>query len=55
MTAVVNDDAQSLKHQVCVDIEKLENDFVLTSAEYLLILSNIKPPFTGNFYFFFII
>ncbi|XXG76396.1 hypothetical protein AAC387_Pa08g0756 [Persea americana] len=48
VSSVVNDDAQSLKHQVCVDIEKLENDFVLTSAEYLLILSNIKPPFTGS-------
>lgn len=49
----VNDDPQSWKHQVCVDIEKLENEYVLTSAEYLLSLANVKLPFAGNFFLFF--
>lgn len=31
-----------------MDIEKLENEFVLTSAEYLLSLLNIKWTFTGT-------
>ncbi|KAL9141071.1 hypothetical protein ABFS82_14G078800 [Erythranthe guttata] len=31
-----------------IDVEKLEKEFVLTSAEYLLSLANIKWTFTGN-------
>uniref|UniRef100_A0A5B7BIU5 Uncharacterized protein n=1 Tax=Davidia involucrata TaxID=16924 RepID=A0A5B7BIU5_DAVIN len=34
--------------QCYVDVEKLENEFVLASAEYLLSLTNVKWTFTGN-------
>ncbi|XP_071736992.1 nuclear pore complex protein NUP160 isoform X2 [Rutidosis leptorrhynchoides] len=36
----------SQKLDSCMDIVKLENEFVLTSAEYLLSLANIKWTFT---------
>ncbi|CAA0833564.1 SUPPRESSOR OF AUXIN RESISTANCE1 [Striga hermonthica] len=32
-----------------LDVEKLEKEFVLTSAEYMLSLANIKWSFTGNY------
>lgn len=32
----------------CMDIEKLENEYVLTSAEYLLSMANVKWTFTGT-------
>ncbi|KAI3983809.1 hypothetical protein MKX01_011517 [Papaver californicum] len=34
--------------QHCIDIEKLEKEFVLTSAQYLLTLANMKLKFKGN-------
>ncbi|KAL7592828.1 hypothetical protein Lser_V15G33426 [Lactuca serriola] len=42
-----NDHVPGQKLDSCMDIEKLENEFVLTSAEYLLSLANIKWTFTG--------
>ena len=30
-----------------IDIEKIENEFVLTSAEYLLSLAQVKMKFKG--------
>ncbi|KAJ9550716.1 hypothetical protein OSB04_014761 [Centaurea solstitialis] len=42
-----NGHVSSQKLDSCIDIEKLENEFVLTSAEYLLSLANIKWTFTG--------
>ncbi|KAK9286738.1 hypothetical protein L1049_015142 [Liquidambar formosana] len=38
---------QPQRLQTYVDVEKLENEFVLTSAEYLLSLANVKWTFTG--------
>ncbi|POO04174.1 Guanine nucleotide-binding protein, beta subunit [Trema orientale] len=32
----------------CIDIEKIENEFVLTSAEYLLSLAQVKLKFNGT-------
>lgn len=32
----------------CIDIEKIENEFVLTSAEYLLSLAHVKLKFNGK-------
>lgn len=31
-----------------IDVDKLENEFVLTSAEYMLFLKNVKWTYTGN-------
>lgn len=45
--AAGNDDVQSQRLQSFVDMEKLENEFVLTSAEYLLSLANVNWTFTG--------
>ncbi|KAI3448399.1 hypothetical protein Pfo_005064 [Paulownia fortunei] len=42
------DDALPQKLPSYLDVEKLEKEFVLTSAEYLLSLANIKWSFTGN-------
>lgn len=42
-----NDDFPSEKLESCMDIEKLENEFVLTSAEHLLSLANVNWTFTG--------
>ncbi|PSS21659.1 Nuclear pore complex protein [Actinidia chinensis var. chinensis] len=41
-------DIQAQRLQSYVNIEKLENEFVLVSAEYLLSLANINWTFTGN-------
>ncbi|KEH42188.1 nuclear pore complex protein NUP160 isoform X2 [Medicago truncatula] len=41
-------DAEPQKWQSTVDIEKLENEFVLTSAEYTLSLINVKWTFSGK-------
>lgn len=46
-TAVCND-VQSQRWQSYIDIEKLENEFVLTSAEYFLSMANVKWTFTGK-------
>ncbi|KAK4566003.1 hypothetical protein RGQ29_002278 [Quercus rubra] len=43
--AVCND-VQSQRWQSYIDIEKLENEFVLTSAEYFLSMANVKWTFT---------
>ncbi|KAI8553195.1 hypothetical protein RHMOL_Rhmol06G0325300 [Rhododendron molle] len=43
-----NDDVKAQRLQSFVDSEKLENEFVLTSAEYLLSLANINWTFTGS-------
>lgn len=34
-----------------IDIEKIENEFVLTSAEYLLSLAHVKWTNTGKLFF----
>lgn len=44
----LDDDGQPQKLQSYLDVEKLENEFVITSAEYFLSLSNVKWTFTGN-------
>ncbi|XAR49206.1 hypothetical protein NMG60_11032316 [Bertholletia excelsa] len=41
-------DVHAQRLQSHIDLEKLENEFVLTSAEYLLSLANVKWTFTGN-------
>ncbi|XP_059648344.1 nuclear pore complex protein NUP160 isoform X2 [Cornus florida] len=41
-------DVQHQRLQNYLDIEKLENEFVLTSVQYLLSLANVKWNFTGN-------
>ncbi|KAI4300319.1 hypothetical protein L6164_033710 [Bauhinia variegata] len=40
--------AESQSRKSSIDIEKLENEFVLTLAEYLLSLANVKWTFTGK-------
>ncbi|XVF26426.1 hypothetical protein REPUB_Repub14bG0015700 [Reevesia pubescens] len=40
-------DVQAQRLQFCIDIEKLEYEFVLTSAEYLLSLKNVKWTYSG--------
>ncbi|TYJ95575.1 nuclear pore complex protein NUP160 isoform X5 [Cucumis melo var. makuwa] len=42
------DDTKSQKQHSYIDMKQLENEFVLTSSEYLLSLANIKWPFTGK-------
>nr|DAD37335.1 TPA_asm: hypothetical protein HUJ06_007976 [Nelumbo nucifera] len=46
--SVTSNDVQSQKVQYNIDIEKLENEFVLTLAQYLLSCANAKSTFTGN-------
>ena len=46
-----DNDAQLQKLQTYVDVEKLENELVLTTAEYSLSLANVKWTYTGNLYF----
>ncbi|XP_043806897.1 nuclear pore complex protein NUP160 isoform X2 [Manihot esculenta] len=41
-------DVQPQRLQFHIDIEKIENEFVLTSAEYLLSLANVKRTSTGK-------
>ncbi|XP_058763135.1 nuclear pore complex protein NUP160-like isoform X2 [Vicia villosa] len=43
-----DNDAETQKGQSAIDIEKLENEFVLTSAEYMLSLVNVKWTFSGK-------
>ncbi|CAJ2672450.1 unnamed protein product [Trifolium pratense] len=43
-----DNDAEPQKWQSAVDIEKLENEFVLTSAEYMLSLVKVKWTFSGK-------
>ncbi|KAL6976227.1 hypothetical protein U1Q18_025018, partial [Sarracenia purpurea var. burkii] len=42
-------DAHAQRSQSYVDVEKLDNEFVLTSAEYFLSLANINWTFTAPF------
>jgi hypothetical protein len=44
----VSNDVQPQRGQSYIDIGKLENEFVLTSAEYFLSLANVKWTFTGK-------
>ncbi|XP_022155992.1 nuclear pore complex protein NUP160 isoform X2 [Momordica charantia] len=44
---VANDDIRPQKQNSFIDMKQLENEFVLTSSEYLLSVANIKWPFTG--------
>ncbi|GMY33051.1 nuclear pore complex protein NUP160 isoform X1 [Fagus crenata] len=46
----VSNDVQPQRGQSYIDIEKLENEFVLTSAEYFLSLANVKWTFTEVHY-----
>lgn len=46
--AAASNDVQPQRSPSYVDIEKLENEFVLTSAEYLLSLASVKWTFTGK-------
>ncbi|XP_061369060.1 nuclear pore complex protein NUP160 [Gastrolobium bilobum] len=43
-----DNDAEPKSWQSSIDIEKLENEFVLTSAEYMLSLVNVKWTFSGK-------
>ncbi|MED6174223.1 hypothetical protein PIB30_067006 [Stylosanthes scabra] len=43
-----DNDAEPEMWQSCIDIEKLENEFVLTSAGYMLSLVNVKWTFSGK-------
>ncbi|KAK7345518.1 hypothetical protein VNO77_16122 [Canavalia gladiata] len=43
-----DNDAEPQDWQSSIDIEKLENEFVLTSAEYMLSLVNVKWAFSGK-------
>ncbi|KAH1227697.1 Nuclear pore complex protein NUP160 [Glycine max] len=43
-----DNDAEPQGWQSSIDIEKLENEFVLTSAEYMLSLVNFKWTFSGK-------
>ncbi|KAL6984251.1 hypothetical protein U1Q18_017629 [Sarracenia purpurea var. burkii] len=42
-------DAHAQRSQSYVDVEKLDNEFVLTSAEYFLSLANINWTFTSTY------
>ncbi|KAI7734640.1 hypothetical protein M8C21_024531, partial [Ambrosia artemisiifolia] len=42
-----DDNLPSQKPDSCMDIEKLEKEFVLTSAEYLLSLANVRWTYDG--------
>ncbi|CAJ1968564.1 unnamed protein product [Sphenostylis stenocarpa] len=46
--SAVDDDADPQAWESSIDIEKLENEFVLTSAEYMLSLVNVKWTFSGK-------
>ncbi|KAI3923172.1 hypothetical protein MKW92_020270 [Papaver armeniacum] len=47
-TALADKNIKSSCPQHCIDIEKLEKEFVFTSAQYLLTLANMKLTFTGK-------
>ena len=51
--AAADNDVEPQRWQSCIDIEKLENEFVLTSAEYMLSLVNVKWTFSGKYLFSF--
>lgn len=41
--------AQSHRQRSYLDVDKLENEFILTSAEYLLSLANVSWTFASKF------
>lgn len=45
------DGSSTQRRRYYIDVQKLENEFILTSAEYLLSLANIKWTFAGIFHF----
>uniref|UniRef100_A0A2P2MJN9 Nuclear pore complex protein NUP160 isoform X3 n=1 Tax=Rhizophora mucronata TaxID=61149 RepID=A0A2P2MJN9_RHIMU len=45
---LAGNEIQAQRLQFYIDIEKLQNEFVLTSAEYWLSLSNVKWTFSGK-------
>lgn len=45
---VTGDDVRPQRLQSYIDVEKLEKEYVLTSAEYLLSVANVKWKFIGN-------
>lgn len=40
--------SQLWRTQGCVDIQKLENEYVIVSAQYLLTQANVKATSTGK-------
>lgn len=48
LTAAAGNDIQPQRLHSYIDIQKLEKEFVLTSAEYLLSMENVKWTFNGN-------
>ncbi|KAG9439278.1 hypothetical protein H6P81_019443 [Aristolochia fimbriata] len=42
------DNSELGKVQGCIDLQQLENEYMLTSAHYLLVLSNVKPVFADH-------
>lgn len=47
---MVGSDIQPQCLQSYIDIDKLEKEYVLTSAEYLLSTRNVKWTFNGNMF-----
>lgn len=47
LTVAAGGDVQPQRLRPYVDIGKLENEFVLTSAEYMLSLKNVKLTSSG--------
>ena len=48
--AVACSDVDQQRLNFYVDVEKVENEFVLTSAQYLLSLANVKWTLSGKTY-----
>lgn len=46
--AAVNSKDQPKGYQSCIDIEKIQNEFVFTTAEYLLSLKNCEWTYSGK-------
>ncbi|XP_047324446.1 nuclear pore complex protein NUP160 [Impatiens glandulifera] len=44
----MGNDGQPQRSQSYIDVEKLENEIILTSAEYTLSMRNVKWTFSGN-------
>lgn len=49
--AAASNDVHPQTGKSYIDIEKIENEFVLTSAEYLLSLAHVKPTSSGKILF----
>lgn len=48
LCSAVRSSDQPKGEQSCIDIEKLQNEFVFTTAEYLLSLKNFGWTYSGN-------